>query len=378
MNFERIFDFFLIIGAVHGFLFVIGTFLSRKKVELQVYFLNMFVLFLSLNNFQTWLQQKQLILADFLDGHFIFPWYLLIVPAFYAFLVYYLQIEKKRWPFVRISLALFVLAIVARLIVIFLVKRELAPLALVRNYNLAEDIIALSYSIFLYVKSIRLVFKYQNLYPEILKMDNLNWIKWFLRLGGAVFFFWLFAVVVNTMAVAQNPFYSYYPLRFFSSLLIYWVGYQAFFHYVVMKDRIGLRAHLAKNAKAGVLEYKRETEPGQRTAFDTVDEYVRSNERYLDSLIGLNSLAEELAMGTSKLSKIINDHAGESFTDYINRMRVAKAQDILVDPEYDHYTIVSIGLECGFNSKSAFYVSFNKIAGLSPQKFRNQRRLKVS
>ena len=71
MNFERIFDFFLIIGAVHGFLFVIGTFLSRKKVELQVFFLNMFVLFLSLNNFQTWLQQKQLILADFLDGHFI-------------------------------------------------------------------------------------------------------------------------------------------------------------------------------------------------------------------------------------------------------------------------------------------------------------------
>ena len=378
MNFERIFDFFLIIGAVHGFLFVVGTFLSRKKVERQVFFLNMFVLFLSLNNFQTWLQQKHLFFEHFLDGHFIFPWYLLIVPSFYAFLVYYLQIESKRWPYVRVSLAFFVLAIIARLTLIFFVNKDLLPKGLVRNYNLAEDIIALIYSIFLYVKSIRLVFKYQGLYPEILKLDNLNWIKWFLRLGGMVFLFWMFAVIVNTLAVAQNPFYSYYPLRFFSSVLIYWVGYQGFFHYVVMKDRIGLRAHLAKNARLGNVTQIEEMGTDYQSTFATVDHYVRSKEKYLDPLLSLNGLAEELEMGTSKLSKTINDHAGDNFSDYINLMRVGAAKKILKNPDYDHYTIVSIGLECGFNSKSAFYAAFKKLSGMSPSKFRHASHARLS
>ncbi|MEZ4810495.1 MAG: helix-turn-helix transcriptional regulator [Allomuricauda sp.] len=378
MSFQVIFDFFLIIGAIHGFLFVIGTFLLRRKIELQVIFLNLFVLFLSLNNFQTWLLQKQLFFKDFLEGHFVFPWYLLIVPSFYAFLVYYLQIEKKRWPFVRLSLALFVLAISAKLGVIYLVKNNLVPVTWIRNYNLVEDIVALSYSIFLYFKSIRLVFNYQNLYPTILKLDNLNWIKWFLRLGGMVFLFWIFAVVVNTLSENQNPFYSYYPLRFFSSLLIYWVGYQGFFQYVVLKDRISLRAHLAeKSRKISSLDTI-EMESKYQDTYESVDHYVRSNERYLDPLLSLNGLAEELDMGTSKLSKTINDHAGDNFSDYINKMRVRAAEKILMDPEYDHYTIVSIGLECGFNSKSAFYASFKKISGESPLKFRSDRGVDLS
>lgn len=378
MNFHVIFDFFLIIGAVHGFLFVIGTFLLRRKIELQVIFLNLFVLFLSLNNFQTWLIQKQLFFKHFLDGHFIFPWYLLIVPSFYAFLVYYLQIEKKRWPFVMLSLSLFVVAIAARLTVIYLVDHGLAENSLVRNYNLGEDMVALSYSIFLYIKSIRLVFKYQSLYPAILKLDNLNWIKWFLRLGGMVFLFWIFAVIVNTLSEEQNPYYSYYPLRFFSSLLIYWVGYQGFFQYVVLKDRISLRAHLAKNARTTEASNNRELESKYQSTFESVDDYIRSKERYLDPLLSLNGLAEELEMGTSKLSKTINDHAGDNFSDYINKMRVKAAKKILTNPEYDHYTIVSIGLECGFNSKSAFYASFKKISGESPLKFRNDRQLELS
>ena len=373
MEFQVIFDFFLIIGAIHGFLFVIGTFLLRRKIELQVIFLNLFVLFLSLNNFQTWLLQKQLFFKDFLGGHFIFPWYLLIVPSFYAFLVYYLQIEKKRWPFVWPSLGLFVAGAVARLMLILWVEKGSAPVSWIRNYNLAEDIVALSYSIFLYVKSIRLVFKYQSLYPAILKLDNLNWIKWFLRLGGMVFLFWIFAVLVNTLSVEKNPHYSYYPLRFFSSLLIYWVGYQGFFQYVVLKDRISLRAHLAEKALKAQPCNSGEMETKYRNEFESVDGYVHSKERYLDPLLSLNSLAEELEMGTSKLSKIINDHAGENFSDYINKMRIKAAKRILRDPEYDHYTIVSIGLECGFNSKSAFYASFKKISGESPLKYRGDR-----
>ncbi|WP_437399070.1 helix-turn-helix domain-containing protein [Flagellimonas lutimaris] len=369
MNFQQIFDFFLIIGAVHGFLFVIGTFLIRKKFEIQVIFLNLFVLFLSLNNFQTWLLEKNFFYQHFLGGHFIFPWYLLIVPSFYAFLVYYLGIQKKRWPFVWVSLILFAVGIMVRLFIIYMVQRNIFDVSVVRRFNLAEDMVALSYSIFLYVKSIRLLFHYKNLYPEILKMDNLNWIKWFLRLGGIVFLFWMFAVILNTLAKNQNPFYSYYPLRFFSSLLIYWVGYQGFFQYVVLKDRIGLRSVLAKRKPVQSME---QDVNQKQNVFASIDEYIKTNQRYLDPLFSLNALADELEMGTSKLSKVINEHGGENFSDYINAMRVSEARRILADTEYKDYTIVAIGLECGFNSKSAFYSSFKKICGKTPLSYRNQ------
>lgn len=368
MSFQQIFDFFLIVGAIHGFLFVIGTFLIRRKFEVPVVFLNLFVLFLSLNNFQTWLLEKGFFYQHFLGGHFIFPWYLLIVPSFYAFLVYYLGIEKKRWPFVWVSMVLFTIGIVARLAIIYLVQKDIFDVALVRNYNLGEDIVALSYSIFLYVKSIRLLFNYQNLYPEILKMDNLNWIKWFLRLGGVVFLFWILAVILNTLAKNENPFYSYYPLRFFSSVLIYWVGYQGFYQYVVLKDRIGLRAILNKRKP---LYDDGQDALKKQSVFASIDKYIRNNQRYLDPLFSLTMLADELEMGTSKLSKVINDHGGGNFSDYINAMRVAEAKRILTDAAYKDYTIVSIGLECGFNSKSTFYASFKKICGQTPLHYRN-------
>lgn len=48
-----IFNFLLIAGALQGFVFNIATFLSRKKVEKPILFLNLMVLFLSLNNLQT-------------------------------------------------------------------------------------------------------------------------------------------------------------------------------------------------------------------------------------------------------------------------------------------------------------------------------------
>ena len=54
-NMTSIFNFLLIAGALQGFVFNIATFLLSKKVEKPILFLNLLVLFLSLNNLQSWL-----------------------------------------------------------------------------------------------------------------------------------------------------------------------------------------------------------------------------------------------------------------------------------------------------------------------------------
>jgi AraC-like DNA-binding protein len=63
---------------------------------------------------------------------------------------------------------------------------------------------------------------------------------------------------------------------------------------------------------------------------------------------------------------------GSGFSEYINAARVREAQRILTDLDFKNYTIVAIGLECGFNSKSTFYNSFKKVTQESPTDFRKR------
>ncbi|WP_410016848.1 helix-turn-helix domain-containing protein [Tenacibaculum sp. HL-MS23] len=70
---------------------------------------------------------------------------------------------------------------------------------------------------------------------------------------------------------------------------------------------------------------------------------------------------------------MINNIAGKSFTDFLNEKRVKQAKLLLLDTDYAKYTITSIGLESGFNSKSTFYTVFKKHTGCTPVQFKESK-----
>ncbi len=366
-----IFNFLMIAGAVQGFIFNVATFLSRKKIERPILFLNLLVFFLSLNNLQSWFIEKHFIDSEFLLHDFTVPWYVLIVPMFYAFLVYYLEIEEKRFPFIRTSLIIFFLELITRTVVIFLVNNEKWSSENLEIYNNIEDAITLLYSLFLFYKAIQIVFRHGTFDTPVLAFDDLKWLKWFFYLGGGVFVLWMMSIVFNSTGIVQKP-YSYYPLRLGSSILIYWVGYQAFFRYVVLKDRILLRKEIRKKSFSKSIKRTVKEDRGE-SAFEEINSYVNANQKFLDPYLSLENLAEELGISSSGLSKTMNSYAGSNFSDYINKYRVEEAKTLLGDSSFSAYTIVAIGLECGFNSKSTFYAAFKKFTGLTPTAYRNQR-----
>jgi len=237
----------MIAGAIQSFIFNISTFLSRKKIEKPVLFLNLLVLFLSLNNLQSWFIEKRLIQTEFVLHNFTFPWYVLILPMFYAFLVYYLGAEEKRFSFIMISLAVFLLEFFERTTTIFMVNTGTLPLTYLDGYNNLEDFTTLRYSLFLFYKAIQIVFKNDSLDTPISNFDDLVWLKGFFYLDGVVFVLWIMSIVFNTTGIVQKP-YSYYLLRLGSSILIYWIVYQAFYRYVVLKDQISLRKEIRKKS----------------------------------------------------------------------------------------------------------------------------------
>ena len=60
------------------------------------------------------------------------------------------------------------------------------------------------------------------------------------------------------------------------------------------------------------------------------------------------------------------------FYDYINQFRVEEVKERLRNPEFKHYSIESIGLDSGFNSKSSFFSIFKKHTSLTPYNYKKQ------
>ena len=231
-----------------------------------------------------------------------------------------------------------------------------------------EDIFNLALSIVIFYKAIELVFKRENIYKAMLSYDDLNWLKLFFKLGGVVMAFWVFAKFADFLFGID---WGYALLRLGTSILLYWIGYQGLYRYNVIQDRIQLRHRMAKGktfislTKSGTSD----TEDKHRQEFDRIHSHVLEQQKYLEPDLSMNTLASELDMSVSHLSKLVNSHSSYNFSDYINSLRVEQSKKLLADPAFKDYTIVAIGLECGFNSRSTFYSAFRKFTSKTPTQF---------
>ncbi len=100
--------------------------------------------------------------------------------------------------------------------------------------------------------------------------------------------------------------------------------------------------------------------------FKKLETLMRTNKIYRNPNLSLLATANLLGISACYLSSMINTTIKVSFIDYINQYRISEVKRNLLSSQYSHYTIVSVGLEAGFNSKSAFYTAFKKHTGITP------------
>ncbi len=99
--------------------------------------------------------------------------------------------------------------------------------------------------------------------------------------------------------------------------------------------------------------------------------YLLKNEKHFkDPNVSLLSIANRLHISSTYLSQLVNSVTDSNFSDFINGYRVIEAQRLLTHPNYSNYPIRSVGLEAGFNSKSAFYAAFKKHTGMTPSEYK--------
>jgi|GEM_PF-926952 len=99
---------------------------------------------------------------------------------------------------------------------------------------------------------------------------------------------------------------------------------------------------------------------------------MEKDKLYQEPELTLLDLATKLQLPSYQVSQAINLSLNKTFYDLINRYRVDEAKRLLLDARTANYTILSVGFEAGFNSKTTFNTVFKKITGLTPTDFRKR------
>lgn len=85
--------------------------------------------------------------------------------------------------------------------------------------------------------------------------------------------------------------------------------------------------------------------------------------------IVMADIAAELGMSESRFSRFFKRATGNSFTDFVNRVRINSACHLLM--QTDHY-VTDICYQVGFNNVANFNRRFLEIKGMTPTEFRRQ------
>lgn len=102
-------------------------------------------------------------------------------------------------------------------------------------------------------------------------------------------------------------------------------------------------------------------EAENRGIVKNIREYVEAN--YTDSNLNVNSIAEKMNRNPVYISKIYKEDTGEGILDYLNALRIKKAQELLLE---GGISVEEIGQMVGYASTRTFRRSFTKIVGMTP------------
>lgn len=103
------------------------------------------------------------------------------------------------------------------------------------------------------------------------------------------------------------------------------------------------------------------------TVYKVID-YIRRN--YYQKMT-LDSIAKHVNFSKTYLSRIFKEETGENISSYINKVRVDRAKILLAD---QNVPLVDVANLTGFEDQSYFTKVFKSVTGVSPKKYKENRK----
>lgn len=134
-----------------------------------------------------------------------------------------------------------------------------------------------------------------------------------------------------------------------------------------MKEREELLLWLESLYDEAAIQISKASSHSTASMMEEAVDYIRNN--YDDCNLNVNQLAERLNISTAYFGQLFAEFTGVRALDYILRIRMEKAGDILLsEPEMD---ISQVASTIGYGSSTYFTTAFKKFYGVTPSRFRN-------
>ena len=99
-----------------------------------------------------------------------------------------------------------------------------------------------------------------------------------------------------------------------------------------------------------------------------IEKYIEEN---LDKKLSLTDIAESIHMNKSYISRMFKEKAGENLFDYINKIKIEKAKQLIKNNELRMY---EVALNVGMEDTAYFSRVFKKYEGISPSEYQKELR----
>ena len=372
LNFN-IFNSLILAGVIQGFVFGVVVWFSKKYKSRSNYILAALIVVYSLSNLQYYLQDVGLFTYEELFRSLHMPWADL-TPALILFYVSSFLHPKAKFKNKELLVFLpFIFTLITGIFYKVLVRIDNKSDFLIQLNTFCRqyvayyaDLIAAIVSILVIVVVFKKIKIYKNEHSnyrlEYVRLE-LNWLRKTLYILLVLIAIWIVLVVFD---MYSEDGISFYPIWLGVAFLIYWLGHIGVYRYGITQERYQLRKE--QNKKTTI----KQKDNTKNIIIERLKHYLIGEKQFLEADLTLEKTAEALELSQGHLSKIINQEMQMSFKDFVNGLRVDEAKRYLQDGSFSNYTLLAIGLEAGFNSKSAFNSSFKKLTGLTPSEFKKK------
>lgn len=367
LNFN-IFNLIIFAGIIQGLIFSFVVLVLKKYRSKANVFIALTVLVLSLSNLQYWFMDIEIKGTFAIFNNLRIPCDTLIVPFFFLYVNSYLQKKIE----VKLVILLSVPFAVSLIFNIFIFYGFLIDRSYYRNINIALESLSFVFNLILIIVIILNISKYEkgnSQYDKTKIKSQTKWLKQILYIGIVMCLFW-FGEIIYMQTKYNTTLSIYYPLWISISFLVYWISYVALFHSKIYNERRMLRGStFIQNKTQTVSIQKRNV-----VLYNDIFSWIIDEKVYLNPNLSLSDVAVQFDVSKGYLSQILNSYSQLNFNDLINKHRVEEAKRMLANSEFDNYTILSVGFESGFNSKSSFYTAFKKFTNKTPVAFKKDVR----
>lgn len=215
----------------------------------------------------------------------------------------------------------------------------------------------------------KLHFFKRSLYEEYSNLESkgLDWLRNVLIFIAILTVFWLINEL-NEQFVFMKFRSIMYPILIGITIVIYWLGYTMY----LQKDLFEVEPQLKQDDNVVDITDVQPMSEKSEEHYQRLLALMDNEHLYREPHLSMTMLAEKTGLSKGYLSQILNQKEQKNFFEFINSYRVNEVKRLLEDPNYAHYSVLGIGQEAGFKSKSTFNAVFKKFTSETPSQYRKQ------